>query len=114
MGWKDWPYWLKGGLKGIMVGIILLIPSLIWGSLCQGEECSLGIILSLPVLLPAFLLGFPLLFFVTDNPLIAIGEVNKPVIFILILGGVLAYFIIGAMVSLIRRKIKFRSENSRN
>ena len=24
MGWKNWPYWLRGGLIGIIVGIILL------------------------------------------------------------------------------------------
>jgi len=28
MGWKDWSYWLKGGVIGICIGIILSV--LIW------------------------------------------------------------------------------------
>ena len=29
MGWKDWPYWLKGGIIGLIVGLITLISKLI-------------------------------------------------------------------------------------
>jgi len=29
MGWKNWPYWLKGGLIGVGIGIILAVIGII-------------------------------------------------------------------------------------
>lgn len=30
MGWKDWPYWLRGGIIGFVIGLIPLILSQIF------------------------------------------------------------------------------------
>lgn len=40
MSWKNWPYWLKGGLKGLGIGIILsLIPIVtVWVDLGGAEK----------------------------------------------------------------------------
>jgi len=39
MGWKDWPYWLKGGIIGtVLATLIILIVGFIALSICY-ENC---------------------------------------------------------------------------
>ncbi len=63
MGWKDWPYWLKGGIIAIGIYAILTLILLPFGE--TGGHPSVAA-WQIPSFLPAFLFG-ALLFSFTKN-----------------------------------------------
>jgi len=66
MGWKKWSYWLKGGIIGIIVFIILLVLSAIFpsyglGNIFQWIIVFIGSIIMVPARsLFSFKLGPPI------------------------------------------------------
>mgnify|MGYP001560911697 FL=1 len=45
MGWKDWSYWLKGGIIGLVIAILFIILSLFIPTKCiglteDGQACT--------------------------------------------------------------------------
>lgn len=36
MGWRDWPYWVKGGLIGILIFIVYYFLQIFFGLACMG------------------------------------------------------------------------------
>lgn len=97
MFWKNWPYWLKGGIL-IELIIIFVISFFIF---------TKNFFIILYLFLPGQLLVFPLLNkcvnLLAENP---DCSVRKFIIPILIISSLLAYFIIGAVSGLIYGKIK--------
>lgn len=57
MSWKNWPYWVKGGIIGLVIGLILIIV----GTICLPfagfpPQCPSTIILHLPLILLSYFL----------------------------------------------------------
>jgi len=112
MGWKDLPYWLKGGLIGVIVAFFSsLIVQLV-------ELNNLGIIreifawLNLPGLIIAAFTGFFRIDFFGgfgSTP----AETLKSIIVVFIFN-VLFYFLIGALVGAIVGKVKSKNKNKKN
>jgi len=90
MGWKDWPYWLKGGVIGLIAGIIDIIAALAF----QAPTCEIGATCPQQHIIGkiALLLIYPLQI---------LGKSIPTVITILIY-----FFIIGAIIGLIVGKVK--------
>ena len=104
MGWKEWPYWLKGGILGVMSSIII-VPVSLWLTMLFAftHEIqhnflakSLSGILFCAVL-PLFLSA------VIRN---AFGLSNFWVFLLAIPIFSVYYFLIGALIGLIVSKIK--------
>lgn len=98
MGWKDWPYWLKGGLIGAVIGIICIL--LAW----------FRVLPILTVLLYIFIMilcGSGESYSITGGLLGNCSWGGKYLIFsimtILIL---LVFFVVGSIIGLIVQKIK--------
>jgi len=97
MSWKNWPSWLKGGLIGIVVGIVMFFIMRI--EFMENNDPN-----------PYFfgLFGFPtifLLFIIEETIIDIVPESLGTIIFpaaILIIN----YFIIGAVIGLIIGRIK--------
>lgn len=52
MFWKKWPYWIKGGIVGIIVYLVILIPSFLCSFTCfpsGGLNCVGCMLLLLPI-----------------------------------------------------------------
>jgi len=92
MAWKDWSYWLKGGIYALFIyGIltVILIPFGIIGGGCSGFLCINIPYYFLPALLVTFFYG---------------GFINSPATAFVIAS--FEYFIIGALIGWIYGKIK--------
>jgi hypothetical protein len=120
MSWKDWPYWLKGGMVGILVLIVLVF---LWGSvfaIMNNGKCgvwdspsSFGLCYGVPYMaltLPAFYVGN-----IAARAFYSQTDVGEPIPTVLsslvgsiffIGGGVLLWFLVGAIVGLIIGKVK--------
>ena len=90
MGWKNLPYWLRGGIVALIIAIILLVPSLIIESI-------------------------PLYIFNLDfiGLIIFQGSILNEDIFgvFQLITLAISYFIIGALIGLIIGKIKSKRQN---
>ncbi|MBS3114557.1 hypothetical protein J4448_05640 [Candidatus Woesearchaeota archaeon] len=102
MGWKDWPYWLKGGV--IAVGIIILVIVFL---VPFGESDLLGVgsVHSSgggPYWMLPFLPGFILVLIFNPS--------TKPLGYFLFYGTpLILYFLIGAVIGWIVGKIKSKN-----
>ena len=94
MGWKNWPYWLKGGIIATLIYIIVSVYTLPQLNLPTplGIKQLLGLIL-FPSYLVYFIIGAFIR--VTSTTIILIDIISIPL-----------YFIIGAIIGLIYGKIK--------
>ena len=101
MGWKNWPYWLKGGilfslinaLLSTLIYLILLILKNNFDTIRFAAEYSFFLVISLLFINPAWYFSGPRSYF--------------DIIFGLVVGAAL-YFIIGAIIGWIYGKIKSR------
>ena len=96
MGWKDWPYWLRGGIIVVLIPVIIFLIVLIFEKISssrdptyyQGTHGTLAgyllIALGLPINIIAPTLGEGTFIFLTA----------------------IMYFVIGAIIGLIVGKIK--------
>ena len=95
MAWRDWTYWLKGGIIGVILGILVSLAFLFGLT-----------ILSLPGIILAYILApvdqLLLVIFAGNN-----GYVNETVGYLFItISAVIEFFVIGAIIGLIYGKIK--------
>ncbi len=110
MGWKDWPYWVKGGIIAIIVHIILLPLLLlsIWTSYSTPPT-------------DAGAIGAAILFGASIGPFISpfiFGILPMPIPFSSVVGyyligfifPIIIYFILGAIIGLVYGKIKSRKD----
>ncbi len=88
MGWKQWPYWMKGGFSiiGILI-ILLIIPDIIFP---VGGEVSYS-------MMTWFLISSPVRF-ILDN--IGLRDSNSTIM------NIIFYFLLGALIGFIISKIK--------
>jgi len=95
MGWKDWSYWLRGGVIGLIIGIILLIIGYILPLLICPDFFRVG---------PVYPTNQPICFSLISNPLrthAPFPTILLPwIIFILILA------LLGSLIGFIVGKIK--------
>ena len=99
MGWKDWPYWLRGGVLGIFVYLILLFISFLL--------ISLDSIIAFLFVVLLVLLGFWASWFIgTGNCDLFHGYCSTINQFLYITIGLVDAFIIGLIIGFIVGKIK--------
>lgn len=100
MGWKDWSYWLKGGIVSLLIVLILFIVAGVINIISPGGEWGGW----------SIVLGF--LYF-ASLPLYWIFGIQRPegiiywIINFIVLP-IIFYFIIGAIIGFIIGKIKNR------
>ena len=103
MGWKNWPYWLRGGAIGVLVGILILFIPFV------------GLIYIIPVMfvqgLIFNLIGLretaDLCFSLFSSPSFICVITFYPI-------NVILSFIIGALIGLIIGKIKSKNRKGVN
>jgi hypothetical protein len=90
MSWKDWPYWVRGGVIGVLVYFILalLVVTYIFSVATSSDDGLALIVIFLPGL------------WLTQKSIFAL------------LINLLSFFIIGAIIGWIIGKIKERKENN--
>jgi len=108
MFWKNWPYWLKGGMRGAMWGLIFAIIFFFMarnggGFMNFGFAAAMIMLAFLPTFL--FFMVFSVNIFDVFN---ALDRQHASPELILLLGliATIIYFIIGAIIGLIYGKIK--------
>lgn len=84
MGWKDWPYWLKGGIIGVILLLILSLFAVATPKSDMGNVFSWAIIL----------IAFPFMLTYEDSQML--NFILFPIYF----------FILGAIIGWIVGKIK--------
>ena len=108
MGWREWPYWLKGGLIGLVIAISLFTLSFL-------SECrNLGVSVNCPFWL-FFILVLP--YFLISLMIAAISfklGLTIPTGIILGFIGYSIYILIGAFIGWIYGKIKQRKKQNLN
>lgn len=82
---KKLPSWLKGGLTGVIIDVILIVFAFLFSSPADADTLALNLV------------QYPLTFFTGS-----IFNNN----FILVVGGLIVYFIIGAIIGWIIRRLK--------
>ena len=100
MGWKNWPYWLKGGIIGATIGIFL-VSLFLYAS--EGEEISYPDILLWGGYLFTWIPSVRKLFFDISQFTSYNYNVN-----VRIIGGPFFYILLGLIIGLIIGKIKNR------
>lgn len=107
MGWKDWSYWLRGVVVGLAVLLILLIY---FRSFC-GSECYYAMILYLP---PGIGLSFALTYILgwdANQGLFVSLFGEQGDLAMMVISGIFNAIIYGAIIGFIYGKIK---ESRRN
>ena len=114
MGWKNWPYWVRGGITGIIVSIIY--PLLIFFIAVMLNAMQNKFLLDQPIaiifIIPMFFLFFALFAFGISS---ASGSLQLFTLLYsigLILLHFITYFVIGAIIGLVYGKIKKRKEEN--
>ncbi len=90
MIWKDWSIWLKGGIIGLIIFLLLMIVSTFNSNSAMG-----------------FFFIFPIILFCRGN-LDCLSEPMLPILGYVLLA--FLYFIIGAIIGLIIGKIKSKKQ----
>ena len=97
MGWKDWPYWLKGGtIAGLLDLIFIIIVLIVYGAFGGAERGALLYTVGL-VQVPSFLAVWYASY---------TGSQRSLQFIISVILGILGYFIEGALIGWIVGKIK--------
>jgi len=47
MGWSDWPYWMKGGVIGFIIGSLAIVMTNFLGFLFNGSMALLGLLIGI-------------------------------------------------------------------
>jgi len=98
MAWKDWPYWLKGGLIGIVVGILWLFMGMFIGN-------SFKVCISINQSVPPPACNLLIIFYIPAVFLGILGLSDQGIVTGIILTAVI-YFVLGSIIGLIVSKIK--------
>ena len=100
MGFKELSAWLKGGVIGIIIFFVLVIPLLICAFSCSSEGCIGCLIFSLPLIFGSIFSWFDIINIENDIlGYIVIAIINIPL-----------YFLIGALIGWIVGKIRNRNK----
>lgn len=95
MFWKNWPYWLKGGLIAVLVAFVLMIALIPFGAMpCLSCDISIplpywAVIPFLIVLISRYKIGI-----LTDSIPLAVAS------------SFLIYFLIGTIIGIVIGRIK--------
>ena len=90
MGWRDWSYWLRGGVFGAVLGLVGSTVFLLFSEVPVISNISFFFVL------PAWLLLLPFERTFSSGVLFILGVAFSTIV----------YFIIGAIIGLIVGKIK--------
>ena len=104
MGWRDWPYWIKGGILLIIYGLLTLPLALIVRAFWS-EGGKQGI---LKLIVFPFIIANSLVEYIAEKYFCGYS-CNQDTLFILgsaILLSLIIYFVIGAIIGLIYSKVK--------
>lgn len=100
MNWKRWPYWLRGGVIGVLILVIILFLSIILALIGKVD-----VILNNPfIYIIVKILASP----TSILNLFPIDPINNSILWYCfgIISGVIVYFLIGAVIGWIVGKIK--------
>ena len=119
MGWKNWSYWLRGGIIGLFVCLVFIILTYltlpIFGNFIKDSDLFWRINNPLDLLRVFwFIITFPILMGVVAVGLSGWGNpsgFSKPFAIIALLIVFAVYFIIGVIIGWIVGKIKSRRNN---
>jgi hypothetical protein len=120
MGWKKCPYWLRGGIIGLLIVIVLGIIGLlliIFGMDCSGppimvRTCVPNIMGILGGLVLA-IIGFLALFFLFLINILNINFSGFSIFIFYIISFLIIlifWFLVGTLVGLIVKKVKFKKK----
>lgn len=103
MGWKDWPYWLKGGIIGLIVFLVISLFFILY------EFIGIGVFIDFFFILSIFFSIITSLPFYIYDFILQILSINIYWnSFSLFISGVINYFFTGAIIGWIYGKIKER------
>jgi len=102
MGWKEWPYWLKGGIMGLIVYLIIFGLFFIVSLNCRKGFCGY---ISINTVLYFFV---SIIFLILNIDIIP--YLSNPLAILFILVNLTAVFVIGSLIGFIIGKIKSRGE----
>ena len=109
MGWKNWPYWVRGGIIGALIGVIVTVILVIGFMACiysiAGKEligfACIALLVPVAFLFPLFgIEGVDALNYTLNN----LGEIIRLSYFILIIVPIFLGVIVGFIVTLAKRK----------
>lgn len=109
VGWKNLPYWLRGGIVGSSLNILLFVLILVIAKIF-GDYALILAFTIVPFVSPFFFGVSPLFFLDLSLPY----NLNIPFFvyqFLNILIPLIVYFVIGAIIGWIYGKIKVRNQN---
>ena len=117
MGWKNWPYWVRGGLIGGLIAVVLDLIILSSGILFLNDLNANNLsgyqrFVLYFIIIPMGLISFPLLMILV--PLFGYGEAITAGYFFLPFVSIVSFFIIGAIIGLVYGKIKKRKMKNAN
>jgi len=126
MGWKNWPYWLRGGIISFIIVFALtilytlnlvIIELIVPGGdidYISGIEDILTVISFFMIVIIAFIVSIPLLplsiFGVRSIPGIDAGNILSNYLFFFFMS--IIWFIIGAIIGLIVGKVKKKKQEN--
>lgn len=99
MGWKDWSYWLKGGVIALIIQILFFLIDSLNGSFLDTR-------ISLPLIIIWILMGsLNLSFGCYNKGVITLSNCTSYIIVSFILN-LLLYFLVGALIGWIIGKVR--------
>ncbi len=101
MKWKDFPTWLKGGIIGVIIGILTFLVGYFYQELTKDKIRTMLVVEKRLWLI--ILIFFPVLISLLILELMGIGD--KYLVIVLLLS-LIIYFLIGAFIGWIVGKIK--------
>lgn len=105
MGWKTWPYWLKGGIILLAISVIYnLIAYFLALSNLVGGVSNLG---EFMILFQAIIVGIPLMLLGIIDQIQYLNNSTGVIIFVV---SIIISFLIGAFIGWIVGKIKSRNQ----
>ena len=107
MKWKNFPAWLKGGIIGFFIGVLGLLGSYLYQLWIEHTKPIMGI--SAAVIEKLSIIKFLMLFLfipfiIVDSILFSNRSGNRNLLIIILLG-LIIYFILGAFIGWIINKI---------
>ena len=109
MSWKDWPYWLRGGLIGLIIPVAILIIGIIViiELLKDGGGFAFNVPAIFVILVLIFILSSPVILVSTIFKIHILSDTNfYSSIILSVIISLPIYFIIGAIIGFIYGKFK--------
>lgn len=113
MGWKDWPYWKRGGVIGLVISTLMVIP-LNFTPLVILFQFWLFWILGMPFGLASYRIFGYFFDFIVDNlphDVIAYDVIAYKIFFIQNVSMIFNFLVLGTIIGYIYGKIKSRNQS---